>query len=289
MNLVFRTVSLLFLVSAGVHLNALPSGGDSDENPDPEPALHLIFFEDYPYIVSSEAGPGAFTVVDLPSAEFPRQFSGRYGPFRKLQRFTLPEGVEIPRKVILLSIHTLSEQALRGKRASYRSPFTDLSYQLKATNWTENSYQLALTGEYKGFKFENIPVDVRSDRTMLATIRKTSRQTLYAVLTPVQAVPLFSNASFPATSDSELPQLLESPQPRYPEGLTAQGTVKVRGVITPEGRLDPDRFVLLECPHPLLGESALETIIDDWRFRPAIRDGIPVEALITLEVHFAPK
>ena len=289
MNLVIRAVSLLFLVSAGVHLNALPSpGGDSDENPGPEPALHLIFFEDYPYIVSAEAGPGAFTVVDLPSAEFPRQFSGRYAPFRKLQRFALPEGVEIPRKVILLGIHTLSEQILREKRASYRSPFTDLSYQLKASDWTENSYQLALTGEYKGFKFENIPVEVQSDRTMLATIRKTSRQTLYAVLTPVQAVPLFSNASF-AASDSEHPQLLESPQPRYPEGLTAQGTVKLRGVITPEGRLDPDRFVLLECPHPLLAESALETIIDDWQFRPATRDGTPVEALTTLEVHFSPK
>jgi hypothetical protein len=65
--------------------------------------------------------------------------------------------------------------------------------------------------------------------------------------------------------------------------------VIIRGVITTEGKLDPDRFVLLECPHPLLAESALATIIDHWQFQPASRDGIPVEALTTIEVHFAPE
>ena len=290
LTLVFRTVSLLLLISLGVHLNVLPvPGGDSDETAGPEPALHLIFFEDYPYTVSSETTPGTFNVVDLPSADFPQQFSCMYAPFRKLQRFELPQGVEIPRKVILLSIHTLSEQILRSKRASYRSPFTDLSYQLKATNWQEDSYQLVLNGEYKGFKFNNIPIEIRSDRTVLATIRKTSRQTLYAVFTPVQAIPLLSDPAYPEAGDFQHPRLIEGPPPHYPMGLSARGSVILRGMITPEGKLDPDRFVLLECPHPLLGESALKTIIADWQFQPALRDGVPVEALATIEVQFAPE
>ena len=287
-NLVFRTVSILLLVSLGFQLNLLPfPRGDSAGNSDLEPALHLIFFEDYPYTVSSETETGSFSVVALPSAEFPQQFSCRYAPFRKLQHFTLPEGIQIPRKVILLSIHALSEQTLKGNRASKRSPFTDLSFQLKTTGWEENSYQLTLNGEYKGFKFKNIPVEVHTDRTVLAMIRKTSRQTLYAVFTPVPAIPLFSD--FEDSSESGQPQPLESPQPRYPAGLSAQGRVIIRGVITTEGKLDPDRFVLLECPHPLLAESALETIIDQWKFLPATRDGIPVEALTTIEIHFAPE
>jgi hypothetical protein len=289
-NLVFRTVALLFLVSLGVPLEVLPfPGGDSDETTGPEPALHLIFFEDYPYTVASEPEPGTFNVVDLPSAGFPQQFSSMFAPFRKLQRFALPEGVEIPRKVILLSIHTLSEQNLRDKRTSYRSPFTNFSFQLEATHWGEDSYQLTLEGKYQGFKFSDIPLEFSTDRAMLATIRKTSRQTLYAVITPVQAIPLFSDRAYLEASDIQPPRLVAGPQPRYPTGLSAQGTVILRGVITQRGRLDPDRFVLLECPHPLLGESALETIIEDWQFQPAIWEGIPVEALATIEVQFAPE
>lgn len=287
----FRTVLILLIVSLGVHLNVFPfPKGDAAEIAGPEPALHLIFFEDYPYTVSSEAGPGSFNVVALPSAEFPQQFSCRYAPFRKLQRFRVPTGFTIPRKVILLSIHTLTEQALKGQQTTYRSPFTDLSYQLKATNWTENSYQVALKGEYKGFKFADIPIEVRTGQTTLATIRKTSRQTLYAVFTPVQAIPLFSDVSYHQDAgDFQHPRLIEGPQPRYPAGLSAQGTVIIRGIITPEGKLDPDRFVLLECPHPLLAESALGTIIDNWKFLPATRDGFPVEALTTIAINFAPE
>jgi len=286
--LVFRTVSFLFLISLGVHQSLPPfPRGDSAKTSGLDLALHLIFFEDYPYTVSSETEPGNFNVVDLPSAGFPQQFSCMYAPFRKLQHFTLPEGLQIPRKVILLSIHTLSEQTLRGNQASHRSPFTGLSYELKTTQWEDHSYQLALSGEYKGFKFENIPIEVHTDRTVLAMIRKTSRQTLYAFLTPVQAIPLFSDLA--DSSDSSHPLPLENPQPRYPAGLSAQGRVVIRGVISAEGKLDPDRFVLLECPHPLLAESALATIIDHWQFLPATREGIPVEALTTIEVHFAPE
>lgn len=289
-NLVVRTVALLFLVSLAVHLNVLPfPGGDSTEIAGPGPALNLIFFEDYPYTIASETGPGTFKVVELPSAEFPQQFSCMYAPFRKLQRFMLPKGIEIPRKVILLSIHTLTEQALRGKQTSYQSTFTDLSYQLKATNWTDSSYQLVLKGEYKGFKFSDIPVEVRANRTMLATIRKTSRQTLYAVFTPVQSIPLFSDVSDLDTGDFQHPRLIESPQPSYPTGLSSQGSVIIRGIVTTDGKLDPDRFVFLECPHPLLAESALETIIDNWKFLPGTHDGVPVEALTTIEVPFIPE
>ena len=39
----------------------------------------------------------------------------------------------------------------------------------------------------------------------------------------------------------------------------------------------------------LLAESALGTIIDNWKFLPATRDGFPVEALTTIEINFAPE
>ncbi len=260
---------------------------DSIDRGNSQQALQLILFENYPYRVSPVDNAPLYPAVDLPSAEFPQQFSSMYTPFPKLQKFTVPEGIEIPRKLILLDIHTLSESALRRKKVSYRSPVGDLSYQLKVDQWRDDSYQLRLSGEYKGFKFRDILFQGQLDRTKLVAIRKTARQTLFAVLTPLQAIPLFS-VQEDGGEDFEPPQLIEGPQPLYPEGLSETGRVLIRGIITLEGRLDPTRFVLLECPHPLLGRSALETILNDWKFRPGREDGQPVEALTTIEVLFTP-
>jgi len=282
-----RTLPYLFtLLIHNSLITPLLGGGDSLEPRNSPQGLQLILFENYPYRVSPADNPPHYHAVDLPSAEFPQQFSSRYAPFPKLQKFTVPEGsIEIPRKLILLDIHTLSESALRGKKVSYQSPVGDLSYQLKVDRWRGESYQITLSGEYKGFKFRDILFQGQLDRTKLVAIRKTARQTLFAVLTPVQAIPLFS-VQEDGVKDFEPPQLIEGPQPLYPEGLSETGRVLIRGIITTAGRLDPDRFILLECPHPLLGRSALETILNDWTFRPGRKDGQPVEALTTIEVEF---
>ena len=282
---------LPYLFTLFVHtslITPLFGEGDSLEPRNSPQALQLILFEDYPsYRVSPADNPPHYHAVDLPSAEFPQQFSSMYTPFPKLQKFTVPEGIEIPRKLILLDIHTLSESALRGKKVSYRSPVGDLSYQLKVNRWRGESYQIRLSGEYKGFKFDDIPIQGRSDRAKLVTMRKTARQTLFAVLTPVQAIPLFSDQEGLPVENFEQAKLIEGPKPRYPEELSGTGRVLIRGIITPEGRLDPDHFVLLECPHPLLGRRALETVLNDWTFQPGKRDAQPVEALTTIEVQFA--
>jgi hypothetical protein len=284
-----RKIPYLFtlLVHASL-MSTLFGGGDPLEPRNGQQALQLILFEDYPYSVSAVDNPPSYHVVDLPSAEFPQQFSSMYVPFRKLQKFAVPEGIEIPRKLILLDIHTLPESDLSGKKVSYRSPVGDLSYRLKVTQWMGESYQIKLSGEYKGFKFDDIPIQGRGDRTKLVTMRKTARQTLFAVITPVQAIPLFSDQASLPVEHFEEPKLLKGPKPRYPEGLSEAGAVRIRGIITPEGRLDPDRFVLLECPHPTLGRTALETVLNDWTFQPGKKDGQLVEALIPIEVQFAP-
>ena len=283
-----RTLPYLCLLLFPISLIApLFGGGDSLESRNSPQALQLILFEDYPYRVFPADNPPQYHAVDLPSAEFPQQFSSMYAPFRKLQKHTVPEGIEIPRKLILLDIHTLSESALRGKKFSYQSPVGDLSYQLTVDRWMGESYQIRLSGKYKGFKFDDIPIQGRSDRAKLVTMRKTARQTLFAVLTPVQAIPLFSDQESLPGKNFEEPKLIEGPKPRYPEGLSEAGRVLIRGIITPEGRLDPDRFVLLECPHPLLGRTALETVLNDWTFQPGTRDGQPADALTTIEVQFA--
>ena len=288
-NPVLRKLPFLFILLTSVHLlSQLLEAKDSLETRNSEQALHLILFEDYPYTLVSPKELSNYQAVDLPSADFPHQFSCLYGPFPRLQRFKVPEGIEIPRKVLLLDIHTLSEAAWNKNTVSHRNTFTKLSYQLEVSDWTNDSYDLSLSGEYMGFKFQDIPIRGQLDRTTLVRIQRTTRQTLFAVLTPVQAIPLFSTEENSGADNISQPQLIEGPAPQYPQGLSEKGTVIIRGVITPDGRLDPDRFVLLECPHPLLGRSALQTILTDWRFQPGEKDGEPVEALTTIEIQFAP-
>ena len=176
--------TLPYLMTLLVPICLIPplfGGGDSLEPRKSPQALQLILFEDFPFQVSPADNPPHYHVVDLPTAEFPQQFSAMYTPFRKLQKFAVPEGIEIPRKLILLDIHTLSESALRGKKVSYRSPVGDLSYRLKVDRWKGESYQIRLSGQYNGFKFDDIPIQGHSDRAKLVTMRKTARQTLFAV------------------------------------------------------------------------------------------------------------
>ena len=290
MSLQFRTIALLCVISMGTHVSILTASGRYlTGTAGSKPLLHLIFFEDYPHIVSSQAKSGSFTVVELPSSTFAQQFSLMYVPFRKLQRFALPEGFEIPRKVILLDIHTISDQPFRNGRVSYRNAFTDLSYQLQATNWDKNSYQIILNGEYNTFKFTNIPVKIRANQTTLVTMQKTSRQVLYAAFTPTQAIPLLTNFSSMKDGVLHNPQIIATSQPLYPFKSSDRKSVTVRGVITLEGKMDPDRLILLECPHPILGMNALESVINDWQFHPAVQDGAAVEAPITVTVDFVPQ
>lgn len=286
---VLGKLSFLFILLTSVHLLSHQlEAKESLDTQNSEQALHLILFEDYPYTIVSPQKLSSYQTADLPSADFPRQFSCLYGPFPRLQKFSVPEGFEIPRKHLLLDIHTLSKTAWSGTTVSHENAFMKLSYQLEVTDWTNDSYELSLSGEYLTFKFEDIPIRGRLDRAKLVTIQRTTRQTLFAVLTPVQAIPLFSIDEGSGVDNISRPQLIEGPAPLYPEELSEEGQVIIRGVITADGRLDPDRFVLLECPHPLLGRSALRTVLNDWKFLPGEKDGEPVETLATIEIHFAP-
>jgi len=277
------------------HLNFLPGfaavvfllgspmwGGNPTVPAAVDPALHVVVFEDYPYTTSA-ADPEPYQAVDLPSAEFPELFSCRYAPFHKLQHVSLPESVEIPRKLLLLDIHTFPKRDLERNDTTLRNAFTNLTYQLKLENWGDDSYQMTLQGEFKGFRFKDVSIKGSLRSTMLITIRKTSRQTLFAAITPVAAIPLFRRDTV-----DRGPQLIEGPSPRSPAGLLRPSRVQIRGIITAEGRLDSEHFVLLECPHPRLARLALDTILDRWRFAPAVQDGEQVEGLTTIEIEFLP-
>ncbi len=83
------------------------------------------------------------------------------------------------------------------------------------------------------------------------------------------------------------PAEIHNPPPEYPfaarrRGLEGEALVEVS--ILPDGRCGEAR--LLECTgSPLFGESALKAV-EAWRYRPATRNGRPVESRQTIRFVF---
>jgi len=81
--------------------------------------------------------------------------------------------------------------------------------------------------------------------------------------------------------------LIHTVQPIYPRLAIAtrtQGTVILEAVITREGTIDSSRLRVL-TGNPLLNSAAIEAV-QQWRYRPTLLSGQPVEVLTTITVNF---
>ena len=79
--------------------------------------------------------------------------------------------------------------------------------------------------------------------------------------------------------------LLERMNPSYPEiarRLHIGGTIALGATISKSGRIEDLRVL---SGHPLLREAAIEAV-KNWRYRPYLLNGQPVEVETTIEIHF---
>jgi len=81
------------------------------------------------------------------------------------------------------------------------------------------------------------------------------------------------------------PSLVYRPQPVYPilARLTrTSGTVRLQCVIGTDGRIANLTFV---SGHPLLVKAAMDAV-RQWRYRPTLLNGEPVEVVMNVDVNF---
>lgn len=81
--------------------------------------------------------------------------------------------------------------------------------------------------------------------------------------------------------------LIHTVQPTYPRLAVVsrtQGAVILEAIITREGTIDPARLRVLQG-NPLLAPAAVEAV-QQWRYRPTLLNGQPVEILTTITVNF---
>jgi periplasmic protein TonB len=80
-------------------------------------------------------------------------------------------------------------------------------------------------------------------------------------------------------------QLISRIEPRYPPlavQIRLEGTVQLRAIIGRDGRIGSVEVI---AGHPLLVQAALEAV-RQWRYRPTMLDGEPVEVETTVSVIF---
>jgi protein TonB len=82
--------------------------------------------------------------------------------------------------------------------------------------------------------------------------------------------------------------LIHTVQPVYPRLAVitrSQGKVILEAVITREGTIDPSRLRVMQTASPLLTPAAVEAV-QQWRYRPTLLNGQPVEILTTITINF---
>lgn len=118
-----------------------------------------------------------------------------------------------------------------------------------------------------------------------------------AVPTPsVPAAPEPTGSTAPATPaatgsivDRGILAYIAAPPPAYPRDALRkrqQGTVLLQVLVDADGR--PREVALVRSSgHPALDQAARRQVLEHWRFRPALRDGVPVAARGLVPVQFA--
>lgn len=117
-----------------------------------------------------------------------------------------------------------------------------------------------------------------------ASARVLPRLAPAAVETPASAASLPQS---PGSQAAQPPELLANLPPSYPAEAVRkgwQGTVVLRVVVRPDGQAG-EVTVFSSSGYPVLDAAAVHAV-RRWRFRPALRDGVPIEMAIKAPIRF---
>jgi hypothetical protein len=275
-----RKIGILISIVCGFVLFPLPAKSGQRN---PVYFLHAIVFESY--LAQLPEAEKAYDTIELPNNEFPWKFSLLCAPYGHGQTLRLPPGVAIPHQPMFLDIYTFriaADQIQGQKRISRHNGIQSIQYAIKILSWSQDQYQVELDGRHEDFKFSRILVDASIYKTKIIRIRRSDSRILYLALTPIEE-------EGPSLNDV-IPPILISRQPAvYPSELRKtrwSGTVRIRATVTQEGKIGREGFVFLECPHHLFARSSLDNVLNQWIYRPANRNGVPIEVDTAIEVGF---
>jgi hypothetical protein len=260
---------------------ALPLPAQSEQVKRPH-LLQAIIFESY--ITQPPENLRFYDVVELPSNDFPLKFSRLFDPSGSSETIQLPRNMAFPRAPMFLDAYTfdVTEEQIPKKNFSHRNDIQHIDYKVRFLSWSKDRYKAELEGRVEELKFKHILIEAAVDKTTIVRIRRSANRTVYIALTAIEASDSTATNIIP-------PKPVSRPLPVYPSDLLKinwAGRLRIFTVITREGKADGKKVILLDCPHFLLGRNGLDAVLNQWTFKPATRDGIPLDFETIIEVDF---
>jgi len=80
--------------------------------------------------------------------------------------------------------------------------------------------------------------------------------------------------------------LISAPKPQYPplaRAARVTGVVLLQATISKQGTIEDLKVI---TGHPLLNEAAMEAV-RQWRYKPQLLNGQPIEVITTITVNFS--
>lgn len=242
-----------------------------------------------------------YAVLELSNADLPRLISQSLVPSlvkRPLIRFS---DFGLLEQVTFLDAHTFFRTEKKrdfwwsNEIAKLRFQIRTLlrheeSYSLSSCGFGPGSFSLILKGSYQFRRFEQMIVRGRIDRTTVAIQSVEDGTSLFFAFTWTDAMITASpDGRQPKDVDIRPPKLLHRPLPAYPERFLysyvhPRFQVVVR--VDTQGKVDANEFVILDCVHPLIAESAMKEILNSWRFAPASVNGEPSEDWFHIAIQY---
>jgi hypothetical protein len=244
--------------------------------------FQVLAFESYVTKLPGDSQP--YDLFDLPSNDFPLKFSRLFIPYSVSESLELPSDFVFPKNPMFLDIHTIKfadEQIQKKSSFSHYSSLQSIDYKIKFLSWANGQYKAELSGRHENFKFKSIKIEAAIDKTKIIRIRRNANRMIYIALTSIDGPD--------AISASEPAQPTAKPWAIYPAELLNSnwlGYVRILLRVTSEGKADEKNVTLLDCPHYLFGRNSLDTVLNQWTFKPAVRNGVPVASSIIVEVEF---
>lgn len=248
-----------------------------------EQKLHVIVVQDQSALYKEPRGD--FEVIRLASSELPEVFSQLLVPSAGerstggLRRLGFPPQSEF---VDMFTFDITDEVVEKNKRMKRNNRIAHFSYDLKVRNWDSEYYGIELNGK----AIKKVSALVPKNATTLIRFKSPKRY-LFA-FTPLRSASL-TTSELIMDESVQNPVPIKQTIPEYPEEFLfwgGQATCVVLCIIRKAGFVDPDRFIILRCPHPAYARNFWIPITYEWLFEPAQRDGKEVDVLTTVEIEY---
>lgn len=290
------TMLCQFLLLWLLYAASLASTAVASEDADPGLQVVVLRGESDPDWVDGRP----FKLRHLSNADLPLLISKSLVPFLPSDPLIRFSNFGLSGDIRFVDIHTLAN-ACTESQFQWSNTISNLNvhvqglvrteehYSLSSRTFRPGTYSLTLNGSFRRRPLEQMRVAGRIDGTTVAVQRLPDNTYIFFAFTWTDAIVKLKPLRPPKDAIIKKLERLSYTTPIYPgqfQRIGVESYFQVLVVIDTQGKVKPDRFLILDCTDPSFAESAMNSILNGWRFRPKSVDGKPVETVYHIQVRY---